>query len=110
MLKTDVQVDFSGLLRFRQEIGANVTAGIQDAAEAIKDLASQLAPEDTGALKDSGEVRMQGKTAEISFGNGLPDGRAVGQEYGTYNSPAQPYLGPALKEIDVAEYIQRRMF
>lgn len=77
----------------------------------VGDLAQQLAPEDTGDLKASKQVRpgkAQG-TWEVSFGEGLPDVRALAQEYGTQEQPAQPYLHPALKEIDVRREVAAKV-
>lgn len=50
----------------------------------IVDDARGRAPSETGALKASGRVtRMGPELWRISFGGGLPDGRAVYQEVGT---------------------------
>ena len=66
------------------------------AAQMIDD-ARRLAPVDTGALKQSGHVRrMSPELWRISFGLGLPDGRAVYNELGTSRMPAQPYIRPAV--------------
>lgn len=76
------------------------------AAEDAVNLASQLAPIDTGALKDSGKADIVGVSeVEISFGNGLPDIRAIAQEFGTVNHPPQPYFFPALKAIKMSAYV-----
>ncbi len=105
-----VVVELAGLETFMNGVRATITEGLKDAAADIVDLASQLAPEDTGDLKNSGAwVLLDEWTVEISFGNGLPDDRALAQEYGTMYMPAQPYLGPALKEIDPTQYIAERI-
>jgi len=87
--------------------------GIATAADMIVDLASQLAPVDSGELRDSGQVHNEGEYTHITFGNGLPDDRAIAQEYGTVYMPAQPYLSVAVKEIDivaeVAKAVMRRL-
>lgn len=58
--------------------------------------AEALAPVRTGALKLSGDVEEIGRGIwRISFGRGLPDGRALFQELGTSKMRAQPYLRPA---------------
>lgn len=55
------------------------------------DEARQRAPRDTGALAASGHVtRMGPELWRISFGEGLPDGRAVYQEIGTGGHFYQP--------------------
>ena len=61
-----------------RDIDDKVSTALLRAAEDVVNLASQLAPVDTGALKDSGDTRIIGKNEiEISFGNGLPDIRAI---------------------------------
>lgn len=80
--------------------------GLSSTAKKIITLAAQFAPKDTEDLSKSGEYETKGySNVFISFGNGLPDGRAPAQEFGTYDMPAQPYLGPAVKEIDAAKEV-----
>ena len=45
----------------------------------------------------------------VSFGEDLPDERAIYQEYGTIDSPAQPYLAPAVEEIDVTLEVKKQL-
>lgn len=90
-----------GLLAIRAGLKDAIDQGLGAAAGHIGDLA-QLAPVDTGALKDSKVVeRVAPGQWRVSFGRGLPDARAIFQEYGTRSSPAQPYLTPAATQIDV---------
>lgn len=57
----------------------------------IVDEARMRAPIESGALKASGHVTKMGRGRwRISFGEGLPDGRAVYQEVGTGSSFYQP--------------------
>lgn len=103
-----VREDLRNLSVIRARItGAGFTEGLLRAGDDIVSLASQLAPEDTGQLKLSGkaEVIEDGKVA-VSFGNDLPDNRAIAQEYGTYDMPAQPYLWPAIRQIDILFYVR----
>lgn len=97
----------------QRAIPESIDEGLAQAGKYIVDLASQLAPEDTGELKGSGESEVSNHVLYVSFGNGLPDDRALAQEYGTVYMPAQPYLHPALKEIDitaeVATSLRRRL-
>lgn len=59
--------------------------------------ARRFAPVDTGALKQSGHViRMAPNRWWISFGKGLPDGRAVFCEMGTRYMHPRPYIRPAM--------------
>jgi hypothetical protein len=58
--------------------------------------AEAIAPVRTGALRMSADVEEIARGIwRISFGRGLPDGRAVYQELGTSKMRAQPYLRPA---------------
>lgn len=90
----------SNLRKIAAEIEQELRAGNGETANDIGDLAQQLAPEDTGGLKASKQVRPDGDGWIVSFGEGLPDIRAIAQEYGTNVSPAQPYLTPAVEQID----------
>lgn len=89
--------------------GPNFVDGLYDAAQDIVNLASQLAPRDSGDLSESGKVEVIGDKVEVSFGNGLPDDRAIAQEYGTVYMPAQPYLLPAARAIDILFHVKKRM-
>jgi hypothetical protein len=104
----DVKAEINfGRLKHSQKA---IVQGLVNAAEMVKELASQLAPIDEGDLADSGEVEVVGsEDVLVSFGNGLPDLRAIAQEFGweqdgeTY--PAQPYLIPAVNQIDVTKEV-----
>lgn len=113
MIAAQAEVDIARLSELLKAIEAGTKEGLLIAGKYIVDLASQLAPEDTGDLKRSGKVVPTADGIEISFGNDLPDDRAIAQEYGTIYMPAQPYLGPAIKEIDivgeVAKAVARRL-
>lgn len=106
----------TGLRAIRAGLPAAIDAGVKQGCEHVADLAQQLAPQDTGALKASKLVEpVRAGRWRVSFGRGLPDARAVHQEYGTSRMPAQPYLTPAVQAIDfdqavgdaVAELITR---
>jgi len=79
--------------------------GLVAAGKDIIDLASQLAPKDSTDLSKSGKLEMKEGKVFISFGNDLPDARAPAQEFGTVEMPAQPYLLPAVRNIDIAAHI-----
>lgn len=105
-----------GLQAIRAGLPAAIDEGVHRGCEHVGDLAQQLAPEDTGELKASKLVeQVRVGRWRVSFGRGLPDIRAIAQEYGTLHAPAQPYLTPALHQIDfdqevgkaVAELISR---
>lgn len=92
----------NGLRKFRAGLEQAMDEGIERAAGFVADLAQQLAPEDTGGLKSSKTVeQVQSGTWRVGFGRGLPDERALAQEYGTASQPAQPYLAPAVSQVDI---------
>ena len=106
-------LNLRGLQAFQAGLPAAIDAGAQQAAEHIGDLARQLAPEDTGALKDSLRVTPGDGPGHwiVSFG-----GNATGVDYAEIveygdpsmpNYPAQPYLTPATKQINVKAEIKK---
>ena len=105
-----VNVELNNLIEYAANVRQTITEGLKEGAESIHDLARQLAPEDSGELKNSGKVEViDDFTVEVSFGNDLNDDRAAAQEYGTVYMPAQPFLTPAAKEIDVKQIIINHM-
>lgn len=102
-ITAQAEVDIGKMITLIDAIKQGTNEGLLIAGNHIVDLASQLAPEDSGELKLSGKVVMEDNAVVVSFGNELPDDRAIAQEYGTIYMPAQPYLGPAIKEIDILE-------
>ena len=66
---------------YLEEIGARIVARAQD-----------LAPVDTGALRDS--ITAEVEAGVLTVGSDLP--YAAAQEFGTARIPAHPYLRPAL--------------
>lgn len=102
-----ITFDNSGFLKLKVNIRNNFPEALLEGANEVVDLASQLAPEDTGALKTSGKAVLTGnRTVAITFGEGLSDDRATAQEYGTIFMPAQPYLRPALEQVDILAHIK----
>lgn len=100
-----------GLVKVRANIRSNLPEALLQAGKDIVNLASQLAPKDSGDLSRSGKAELKGsRTVDISFGNDLPDNRAQAQEYGTFDMPAQPYLTPALRAIDILHYVRIAVF
>ena len=103
----------AGLQRFRREISGAIDAGVETAAHYVADLARQLAPYDEDAnhkhLNESIEVQgVKGsRKRTVVAGVGLPDIRAIAQEYGTGDMEAQPYLTPAAEAIDVKKEVKK---
>lgn len=104
-ITVDAEINIQKMITLQSAIQLGTVEGLDQVGKHIVDLASQLAPKDSGDLSLSGRSALSGTTLEVSFGNDLPDDRAIAQEYGTIYMPAQPYLGPAIKEIDVVEEI-----
>lgn len=88
----------SNLLKIRDGLPEAIDQGLGVAAGMIGDLAQQLAPVDTGALRDSKRVERV-KAAHYRVRFTAPYAAFV--EYGTIHSPAQPFLTPAAQAIDV---------
>lgn len=53
------------------------TDGIEAGAHLVFEASQRDVPQDTGELKQSGKVTVDGLHAEITYGENLPDARAV---------------------------------
>lgn len=95
------EVHLERFIELQSAIRDGMIEGLEQAGKHIVDLASQLAPKDSGDLSESGDSFVEDTTLVVSFGNGLPDERALAQEFGTIYFAAQPYLYPAVANIDV---------
>lgn len=86
----------------RQAIAAAAARGVHRAAGFVADLARQLAPVDTGALRASIRVTPDQPALRMTVqaGGGVVDYAAF-VEYGTSRSPAQPFMTPAARAINV---------
>lgn len=80
--------------------------GLLIAGQEIVALAGVLAPVDTGELARSGKAEITDEGVEVSFGNEIEDARAVVQEFGSVFQPAQPYLFPAIRNVDVEFFVK----
>lgn len=107
MVKVDAEVHLETLRILSSSIHFGMLEALDTVGGHIVSLASQLAPRDSGDLSESGEHHLEGSILSVSFGNGLPDDRAIAQEYGTIYMPAQPYLSVAAKEISVVDEMAR---
>lgn len=92
-------VNTAGMDRIRAGLPEAMERGIERGANLIADLARQLAPEKTGALKRSIEV-VDGPHALARRVVASAD-YAVFVEFGTRDSEAQPFMTPARQNIDV---------
>lgn len=99
-----------------QTLKKTVPALQDEFAQDVLDLAQQLAPVETGSLRDSGhleeDLESSARRMIVVFGNpdggyhgsasraaGAPVDYAAAVEYGTVKSPAQPFLTPAAEEL-----------
>jgi hypothetical protein len=102
-----VDVNLDAFAAFYDEALAAMGEGIYEAAKKILDQAREDAPVDTSALQRSGEIRPAEGGLMVMFGRDLPDARAVFQEFGTVNHPAQPYLYPAARRVPVVRIVEK---
>lgn len=105
-MPVELEIRLERFFAMNNAITLGTREGLLEAGKKIVNLAAQLAPKETEALSKSGKVAMdnQGKVS-ISFGENLPDNRAPAQEFGTAEMAAQPYLMPAVRNIDIAQEI-----
>lgn len=101
----ELEIRLERFFAMNNAITLGTREGLLEAGKKIVDLASQLAPKDTEDLSKSGKAEMKDGKVFISFGNNLPDARAPAQEFGTAEMPAQPYLLPAVRNIDIVQEI-----
>jgi HK97 gp10 family phage protein len=95
-----MSVDTRGFDRIRAGLPEAIEAGVERGANLIADLARQLAPVDTGALRASITVEDGPHAQARRVVAGMP--YAAFQEFGTSTSAARPYATPAKEAIDVA--------
>lgn len=97
----------------RAQLRPATARGVARAAGYVADLARQLAPVDEGDLRDSIQVEPTGPDLKmaVTAGRGLPDPRAILNEYGgdSIFYPAQPYMTPAAEAIDVAREVKAEL-
>ncbi len=87
----------SDLTRIAGKIPAAAQKALLETAADIVDVTKQLAPVDTGALRQSyGAVPVS--STEVLFGSDKE--YAIYQEYGTSIMAAQPHLGPAFSQVE----------
>lgn len=96
----------SNLTKIARQMPEAASRALLQTGKDIYDISQQLVPVDTSSLKKSGGVvPIDSHTVQVGYGveGVFIDGRepakyAVHVEYGTENSPAQPYLTPAFVE------------
>jgi HK97 gp10 family phage protein len=92
----------AGLSRLTQQlnqVGLEFTSeDLVKGAEVIMKRALELVPYDTGELWDSAFIQDGGDDVELGFSAD----HASYVEFGTYKMAAQPYLRPAIDEMEAA--------
>ncbi|MBK8772186.1 MAG: HK97 gp10 family phage protein [Rhizobiales bacterium] len=94
--------------RLQTNVDAACDRGVFQAATMVADLAAQLAPVDTGELRDSGSVHPSAPNGTSTYDVRFTADHARFVEYGTTDPsyPAQPFLGPAVRAIDIKRAIR----
>jgi len=100
MIKKDTR-KLDAILR---NLGKNTSAATEEIASDIVELARENAPVDTGELRDSIRVEVDGNDHTVVVG--ADHGAFV--EFGTSKMAAQPYLGPAVAKVrrNLAKYFK----
>ena len=125
-MTSDVVIDTSKLDAIIAHSGRNARRALRDAAFAVERFAKQKAPVDTGALRASIYVSMEGEGSQLPqvltdaerVSLPMPEGPLVAyvgpsvhygiyQELGTRRMAAQPYLLPAVR---MTEQLLRRIW
>ena len=86
-----------GVREYETRVRQGVERIVAKYALLIERDAKGLAPVDTGALRDSITHVLEGMAARVIAGEGLPDARAIFNEFGTSRMAAQPFMVPALE-------------
>lgn len=101
----------SNIPALRAALAPAAARGVARAAGFVADLAQQLAPVDTGSLRDTIRVEPIQPALQMTVNAGGVQGGvrfvdyAAAVEYGTADSPAQPFLTPAARAVDVGKEV-----
>lgn len=102
-----VELKLSRLRRVIQGSPHAIDRGARAYADAVADLAEQLAPVDTGALRES--IHVEPGDTQGSYRVVASAPYAVFQEYGTARMPAQPFLTPAVQHTKPLPFFAREL-
>jgi HK97 gp10 family phage protein len=106
-MSVSVKLNLSRLRRAIQGEKAAIDRGAKAYAEAVRDLAEQLAPYDTGALRESIHVEPGDRAGAYQVVASVP--YAVHVEYGTARMAAQPFLTPAMQHTAPLPFFAREL-
>lgn len=104
-----MSVDLTALDAYLGGTESRITAVVATFSELIANRARELCRYDDSPdrpdgphLRDTITAHLAGWAAEITAGEGLPDARAVYNEYGTTHMAAQPFIRPAVEQYATA--------
>jgi HK97 gp10 family phage protein len=100
-------INTAGFDRIRNGLSDAIAAGVERAADAIVDIAQDLVPVDTGALRDSIHAAPTDDPThwQVIAGDDAVD-YAIWVEWGTSKAAAQPFLTPASQQVDAVAEIE----
>jgi len=104
-MSVSVSLKLTRLRRVLQGERAAIDRGARAYAEAVADLAEQLAPVDTGALRASIHVEDGDREGAYRVVASAPYAQFV--EYGTARAAAQPFLTPAVAHVKPLPFFAR---
>lgn len=102
-----VELKLSRLRRVLQGSPQAIDRGAKAYAEAVGDLAQQLAPFETGELRESKDVVPGDRPGAYKVV--FRSGHAAFVEFGTAHMVAQPYLTPATQRIAPLPFFAREL-
>lgn len=95
----EVKVEFDEIPRILAELDGVMEVIVKKSTYDCEAAAKRRAAVDTGAMRSSIQSRFPTKlTGEVTVGVDY----AIYVEYGTYKARAQPFLAPALREVEPA--------
>lgn len=99
----------SGLDAFAAGLLSAQDDGAEEIAQALAAKERELVPVDTGALRASIEVFGAGGSGQRTVSAGQSLGYAPDVEYGTANTPAQPFVTPAVEQINAGALMKKHI-
>jgi HK97 gp10 family phage protein len=102
-----VSVKLAGLRTLSTAANEAINRGTARAAHLMEDVAKRLCPVDTGALRASIHVEQGSGPADWVVTADKEYAQWV--EYGSQHAPAQPFMTPAMEQIDVELEIKREL-
>ena len=92
-----VHVDFSKMYQIQRELPKKIVVELNNAAQSMESLAKQLAPVDTGYMKEHITQTKHASESDLSAQVESEADYSLFVEYGTVNMDAQPFFTPAFE-------------